>query len=87
MAFLRYSDRQKVLYAAKNLKTYPYPNAKVIVAEDVSQKLQAERKKLWKKRWELMKEKPGMKVYVNYPSTLRVVEPDGTTKHIKASDC
>ena len=48
VAFLRYSDRQKVLYAAKNLKTYPYPNAKVIVAEDVSQKLQVERKKLWK---------------------------------------
>ena len=39
------------------------------------------------KRWELMKEKPRRKVYVNYPSTLRVVEADGTTKHIKACDC
>ena len=86
VAFLRYGDRQKVLYAAKNLKTYPYPDAKVIVAEDLSQKLQVERRKLWKKRWELLQEEPDRKVYVNFPTTLRVVEPDGTTKQIKASE-
>jgi uncharacterized protein YoxC len=86
IAFLSFVDRQRVLNAAKNLKDNPYPGATVIVAEDLTPKLQAERKKLWKKRMDLLKEKKGRKVFVNYPAILRIVEPDGTSRQLKASE-
>jgi hypothetical protein len=86
IAFLRYVDKQRYLNAAAKLKDNPYPNATVIIAEDLSKKLQAERKKLLKKRQELLKEVPGRKIYVNYPAVLRIVEPDGISRSIKPSE-
>ncbi len=86
IAFLSYSDRQRVLNSAKNLKDNPFPGARVIVAEDLTPKLQAERKRLWAKRRELLNAKQGRKVFVNYPASLRIVEPDGTSTVMKASE-
>ena len=90
VAFHHFRDRQTVLRAAKNLKNKPYPTAdakfKLVITEDVTPKLQAERSKLWKHRKTLMEEQPGRKVYVNYPASLRIIEPNGTTRKIEAKD-
>ena len=81
VAFHYYSDRQSVLRAAKNLKTNPYPAAdakfKLVIIEDVTPKLQAERAKLWKHRKTLLRENPGRKVYINYPASMKIMEPGG----------
>ena len=86
MAFLRHETRQQVLKAAVKLKSNPVPNAKVIIAEDLSKKLQGERKKLLKKRYELLQERPGRKVYINYPAVLRIAETDGSSRRIRSSE-
>ena len=90
VAFHHYRDRQSVLRAAKNLKINPFPSPdakfKLVITEDVTPKLQAERAKLWKHRKTLMQENPGRKIYVNYPASLRIIEPDGSTRKIEAND-
>ena len=79
VAFLRYEDRQLVIKSARNLKDFPIPNARVIVAEDLTPKLQAERR-------ELLNARKGRKVFVNCPAYLRIVESDGTITTMKASE-
>lgn len=90
VAFLSYFDRQRVLLAAKNLKTNPYPeeNAKykLIISEDVTPKLQEERRKLSKLRKTMLQEVPDRKIFINYPAYLRVVEPDGSVRRIETKD-
>ena len=40
----------------------------------------------WKHRKTLMEETPARKVYINYPATLRMIEPDGSERRMGAKD-
>lgn len=88
VAFLRYTDKMKVLSnAALRLKDNPFVGNIIGISEDFAVRTQAQRKELlpYKK---FLKKKFGVdgKVYIAYPATLKYVDVNGRHKTVRSKE-
>ena len=79
VALLRYTDKQRILRAArKTLKNNPFNGRNVYIAEDFCPAVNYQRKVLAYYKKKIIQENPQSRAYILYPAKLKVVQGNST---------
>ncbi len=79
VALLRYTDKQRILRAArKTLKNNPFNGRNIYIAEDFCPSVNYQRKVLAYYKKKIIQENPQSRAYILYPAKLKVVQGNST---------